>query len=611
MGQKQWQRVARFLLLAGMLCTWMLGTGRATDAARQGHVPARGDVGQAGPPRRPDRGAPVIVLVPPYAVNVLSATHAYPATPARRPPRVTPGLRPMPQDRLCRSSLVARRFIQARQRSSWPAAVDLSRYDPPVANEAPVRADAAWATAYSLVGWWARKDRLKDDTFAPMSVYAPLARGQNRPVSLADVLALAQRQGIATQADYPQGTTDYTHGPTRAERLAARRHRIASYACVYAQHDSPFTPQAVLKAVLAAGQAVVLALPVYDNLLTASTTVPFVDLPPKGAQPRGAEAAMVVKYDSNGVWVENQWGAAWGLYGYAELSWGFVDKYAWEAWVISVGRHFAPGRSSPALATPTPTMALPTGQASAYLSATPTTVAPCAPDAVPTPPDTTPSPSATTALSATPPLAAPCAASATAYPTETGLYTAAAAPYPTDTGSSADLSSTGVTPYPTEVPYPTDTPPSDTATSTAPSPAETPQVTPTLASPTAVAQVTAMPTSGAPGTSIYLSGTGFGPGYVLVSWNGTAIGYTTTDGNNFSYTIAAPADARPGTWSILCFNPDTNATASTPFTVTAAAPTNTPVTPTPTASGATPTASPLPTAVTPTPDPTAASAGHG
>jgi hypothetical protein len=38
-----------------------------------------------------------------------------------------------------------------------------------------------------------------------------------------------------------------------------------------------------------------------------------------------------VKYDANGLWIENSWGTSWGLNGYGELSWSFVNRYVSEA----------------------------------------------------------------------------------------------------------------------------------------------------------------------------------------------------------------------------------------------------------------------------------------
>src|SRR3989442_10906763 len=161
-SQKPLQRLARYLLVVSMLFTWMLKSGVAAGApAHHGPMHPGAPVGPARPPR-PHRDAPAIVLLPPYAVQAIAGSHVHPAAPTRGPRRVAPGLLPTPRGRLCRSSQVARRYIQARRRSSLPAAVDLSRYDPPVADEGQVRAGAAWATAYMLVGWWARKYRLMD-----------------------------------------------------------------------------------------------------------------------------------------------------------------------------------------------------------------------------------------------------------------------------------------------------------------------------------------------------------------------------------------------------------------------------------------------------------------
>jgi hypothetical protein len=70
---------------------------------------------------------------------------------------------------------------------------------------------------------------------------------------------------------------------------------------------------------------------VYDNFYF-DFGQSFVDVPSAGMTDYGNHAVFAPKYDAAGVWIENSWGTSWGLQGWAELSWAFVDDYAYEAW---------------------------------------------------------------------------------------------------------------------------------------------------------------------------------------------------------------------------------------------------------------------------------------
>jgi len=557
------------------------------------------------------RDASPLVLLPPLAVVA-----AGPSAAPRAAYPIALGLPSSETARGCGTS------PQARRVSRVPASVDLSIDDPPVADEGPVHAGAAWAVGYTLRGWWARKYGYAETLFAPLSVYAPVTRGQNHPVTLATALVQEARQGVDTQADYWQGPGDYWDAPTGAEQARARGYRLASYRCVYAPGRHAAAARTVIQSTLAGGQPLVLGVSVYDDFLRASLSRPYVDLPRRGAVLRGAEAVVAVAYDGAGVWVENEWGARWGIRGYALLSWRFVNHYTREAWVIGVTPPTADrsGRRTLGLATP-PALSYPGGTAVPASSASPSAATYCAPGATPTvsatntlvSPTATPSSTATTPTvtppsNATTPDATACALSAepyptyAAYPTDTSAYAyATAAPYPTYDAYYADA-----TPYP----YPTYTPaytatttstytappittPSPTLTS-APTVTATPSATPRPASPTPTPQGTPqaadLPTSGPPGTTVFVSGTSFGAGAVAVYWNDAPAGLTYTDGSTFTLAIVIPATAPPGPGTIHAVNTTTKATASTTFTVLAGPPTETP---------AVPTATPAPTATAP------------
>ena len=142
-----------------------------------------------------------------------------------------------------------------------------------------------------------------------------------------------QSQGIDHEADYSQGDYNYTTQPTPAEITAAAPYKVTSDTLLFSGENS--ANQSAVEASLAAGKPVVLMIPVYPNFDAASPTQPLVDVPSPGTTSRGNHAVFAPRYDSAGVWIENSWGTSWGQGGWGELSWAFVDQYAFEGWNMS------------------------------------------------------------------------------------------------------------------------------------------------------------------------------------------------------------------------------------------------------------------------------------
>jgi hypothetical protein len=214
-----------------------------------------------------------------------------------------------------------------------PASVDLSAIAPPVADQGSLHSDAAWATGYYLRGWYARRDGYYPGTYtpqpqsyAPMYTYAQIAQGHDNGSTLQQNLDILKAQGIDSRADYTQGDVDYTSQATAAERAKAASARIAGYTIIQPgtlmQKDIEFK--------MAGGDPVALNIPVYPEFTHASASRPLVTAPISGETSRGLRAVAAFKYDSNGVWVENSQGTGYGLNGWAELSWDFVNHYAVE-----------------------------------------------------------------------------------------------------------------------------------------------------------------------------------------------------------------------------------------------------------------------------------------
>jgi hypothetical protein len=217
---------------------------------------------------------------------------------------------------------------------SYPSSADLSAWDAPVGNQGQIGSCASWATGYYYRYWLRNHAYGETATYAPMYLYTQLAHGNsNNGTTFPDNFAIMAAQGIDRGPDYPQGNYDYTTQPTAAEITAAAPYKIASYSWVFSGASAG--NQAAIEATLSGGKPMVIGVPVYDNFYSASVSNPLIGVPTARMTYWGGHALFVAKYDASGVWVENSWGTGWGSHGWGELSWAFVNQYAWEGWTMS------------------------------------------------------------------------------------------------------------------------------------------------------------------------------------------------------------------------------------------------------------------------------------
>ncbi len=350
--------------------------------------------------------------------------------------------------------------------ASLPAGVDLSQYNPPVGDQGWVQSCVAWATGYYLRGWYARRDGYYPTggngagSFAPMYTYAQIVQGANEGTSLDDNLTIEENQGIDTRADYAQGDYDYSSQPTSVEQTNATRYKIASYQYLLYRGGQGTAAQQAIEASIAGGDPVVLSIPVYDNFYNASPSNYYID--DISGDFRGSHVVFASKYDANGVWIENQWGTRWGLNGWAELSWNFVNSYV--AKVVNITPLMPtplPPTATPVpltatdTATSIPATATPTNTATSTATATPIPATNTATAVPPTNTATPVPPTSTNTTTPVPPTATLVPPTATPRATPTSTNTATAIP-PTSTSTA------------TVTPRPTSTPPGLPATATPP-----------------------------------------------------------------------------------------------------------------------------------------------
>lgn len=243
--------------------------------------------------------------------------------------------------------------------ASLPASADISQYNPPVGSQGSVASCASWVTAYYMRGWYARRDGYYPSggadgagSFAPMYLFNQITGGQNTGTTFNANLDMMTAQGVDTRADYTQGDTDYADAPSAAEHVNAAPYKIAGYNVLFQGTGPGPSAQQEIEAAIAGGNPVAIGIPIYDNFWNASSTAYYIDGTP--GTNHGNHAVFATKYDANGVWIENQWGTWWGLNGWAELSWAFVEQYAWQALTMTPLTPALPSATATSIAPPPP-----------------------------------------------------------------------------------------------------------------------------------------------------------------------------------------------------------------------------------------------------------------
>ncbi len=242
------------------------------------------------------------------------------------------GLVPTPAPRLSGSLAGA---MNAEQAVALPASVSLTADAMPVGNQGQVGSCAAWSTDYSALGYWENKENIAGGGLEPMYTYSQVDGGVDNGSTIEGNLQIDETQGIDTRADYWQGDFDYTDQPTAAERLNAVNWKLTGFSNLTIDPNATATvTQTSIETALAAGDPVVIGIPVYDNFFYVGTANNGYYASPSGGF-AGNHAIAALGYNSQGLVIENSWGTGWGNAGYATLSWAFVNQYVFDA--VSVG----------------------------------------------------------------------------------------------------------------------------------------------------------------------------------------------------------------------------------------------------------------------------------
>jgi hypothetical protein len=226
--------------------------------------------------------------------------------------------------------------------NALPTMVDLAGNLPPVGNQGSLGSCVGWAVGYYYKTFQERAERqwnasAASHQFSPSWLYNLRSTGdcsRDNGMSLFNAFTILVNQGAATLSSFPYAGQDPCVQPSAAVRGEALRYRATRFVNVFS--GAGRANLTTLKTLLANGEAVALAVPVYSSFFRVSYASPIVPRHAAGETFYGGHALLAVGYDDamGGFKVVNSWGTGWGRQGFAYLSYDFVQNDVWEGWVM-------------------------------------------------------------------------------------------------------------------------------------------------------------------------------------------------------------------------------------------------------------------------------------
>ncbi len=250
-----------------------------------------------------------------------------------------------------------------------PSSVDLSDKFPTPGSQGAQGSCTAWATAYALKSYLEKVDfgwdqNQKEHQFSPAYVYNQINGGRDEGSGISTALDLIVKQGVCSLATMPYNYRDYTTQPNSTQKAEAAKFKSASWGTVSSGNVDEFKTQ------LAAGNAIVVGIPVYDDFSKISSSNPIYDN--TSGSSRGAHAICLVGYDDNqqAFKLINSWGTNWGINGYGYISYKLMQDLKIKGYVMQDNKHNTDPTPEPSVK-PTP---VPSVKPTPVPSANPTSV---------------------------------------------------------------------------------------------------------------------------------------------------------------------------------------------------------------------------------------------
>lgn len=215
-----------------------------------------------------------------------------------------------------------------------PASVDLRPYAPAVGDQGSIGACVAWTLTRSIMGYYAGRTGGVDTPYAPLYLYMRNVAAGGAPTSGLNpdaVLANLQAYGVDSQDDYWQGVSNYKAAPTSAQIANAGNYKISSWTRLFSGANQGVNAKTAIMESLAKGMPVAVGFPVYRDFMNLG---PHTLYDTTSGSSLGGHMVTAFGYDSDGVWLRNQWGTGWGNSGDAKVSWAFVQTVMTAAYIV-------------------------------------------------------------------------------------------------------------------------------------------------------------------------------------------------------------------------------------------------------------------------------------
>lgn len=146
---------------------------------------------------------------------------------------------------------------------------------------------------------------------------------------LRDGVKVLNQSGVCSESDWPYETVWFKNKPTQNAYTDALNHRITSYHRLLSHYDRLDC--------LASGFPFVFGFTVFSSFESEEVAkTGIVPMPVHGEEELGGHAVLAVGYDqiTKQFLVRNSWGPGWGLSGYFEMPFEYLEMYSDDFWVV-------------------------------------------------------------------------------------------------------------------------------------------------------------------------------------------------------------------------------------------------------------------------------------
>jgi len=222
-------------------------------------------------------------------------------------------------------------------RDFLPEAVDLSKYMPPVGDQANQGSCVGWATAYAARAYYAEQIEHRDTT-QPENVPSPawlfdiihLGDDCEGGAYIPDAMRVLL-SGAYSLAEFPYDDTKCDR-PQIIQRTKAKDFKIESFEQVWDKQEPDLDR---VKGALASGNPVVILASLDKSFWDISPDTP-VWTATADAPDEGGHAITLVGYDARSQTFKfiNQWGTSWGVGGYGRMSYDTFASRVYQGYIM-------------------------------------------------------------------------------------------------------------------------------------------------------------------------------------------------------------------------------------------------------------------------------------